>query len=305
MMLRTTTLRKTIALLILTCFTLSACAGGASPANPIPATAGGIAVVAAENFYGDIAKQIGGSHVAVTSILSDPNIDPHEYETSVQNALAVTQAQLVIENGAGYDAWMDKLLAASPNPDRTVLVAAELADHKLADNPHYWYGVDNIQTIAKAITAALVKLDGADKASFETSLAAFQASLAPIQQKMDGIKANYAGTPVALTETIFLYQANPLGLRVLTPYDFEKAIAEGNDPPADALVTANDQVARREVKVLIYNQQTVTPITTNLQDAAKKAHIPIVPVTESMPAGKTYQAWMLDQLNALQGALGG
>jgi zinc/manganese transport system substrate-binding protein len=296
---------ESFSLFILISFTLSACASRASSAGPTPSGPGVIEVVSAENFYGNIVKQLGGSHVSVTSILSDPNIDPHEYESNVQDALAVTKAQLVIENGDGYDTWLDKLLAASPNSNRTVLVADAIVDHKLPDNPHYWYGVDNVQTLAKAITAALVKLDAGDKASFEASLAAFQKSLVPIQQKMDDIQAKYAGTPVGLTETIFLYQADPMGLKVLTPFDFEKAIAEGNDPPADTVVTANDQLARKEVKVLIYNEQTITPITTSLQNEAKKVNIPIVPVTETMPAGKTYQQWMLDQLNSLQQALGG
>jgi len=264
-----------------------------------------ISVVAAENFYGDIAKQLGGSHVLVTSILSDPNIDPHEYESSVQNALAVTHAQLVIQNGDGYDTWMDKLLAASPNPQRTVLVATAIVSNKLPDNPHYWYGLDNIQSMAKAITDALVRLDGADKAGFEANLATFLQSLAPIQQKMDRIKAKYTGTPVGLTETIFLYQSTPMGLQVLTPFDFEKAIAEGNDPPADTVVTANDQLTNHKIKLLIYNEQTVTPITTNLQNMARQLNVPIVPVTETMPVGKTYQQWMLDQLNSLLQALGG
>ena len=302
---RTATFRMSLALMLSMIFALSACSGGAPSVSSTAAAAGVISVVAAENFYGDIAKQLGGSHVSVTSILSDPNIDPHEYESSVQNALAVTHAQLVIQNGDGYDTWMDKLLAASPNPQRTVLVATAIVVNKLPDNPHFWYGIDNIQSMAKAITDALVKLDGADKAGFEANLATFLQSLAPIQQKMDSIKGKYTGTPVGLTETIFLYQSTPMGLQVLTPFDFEKAIAEGNDPPADTVVTANDQLTNHKIKVLIYNEQTVTPITTNLQNMAKQLNVPIVPVTETMPVGKTYQQWMLDQLNALLQALGG
>ena len=136
-------------------------------------------------------------------------------------------------------------------------------------------------------------------------MSTFLASLAPIQQKLNDLKARYNGTPVGLTETIFLYQTNPIGLKVLTPFDFEKAIAEGNDPPADTVLTTNDQISQHQIKVLIYNVQTVTPVTTNLQNEAKQANIPIVPVSETMPPGKTYQQWMLDQLNALQTALGG
>ena len=262
-------------------------------------------VVAAENFYGNIAQQLGGEHVSVTSILSNPNIDPHEYESNVQNGVAVSQAQLVIENGDGYDTWMDKLLSASPNPQRIVLVGSDIADHKLPVNPHVWYGIDNIQAIARAISAALEKSDPANQPAYEQNLNTFLASLAPIQQKLNDLKARYNGTPVGLTETIFLYQADPIGLKVLTPFDFEKAIAEGNDPPADTVLTTNDQISQHQIKVLIYNVQTVTPVTSNLQDEAKKANIPLVPVSETMPPGENYQQWMLDQLNALQTALGG
>jgi len=282
-------------------FGLSACAVAAnSTVSSLQ-----ISVVAAENFYGDLVQQLGGSHVAVTSILSDPNIDPHAYESNVQNSLAVSKALLVIENGDGYDAWMDKLLSASPSAERVVLVAADIADHKLANNPHVWYGLDNIQTIARSISASLEKIDPADKNAYDASLSVFLQSLAPVQQKIDDLKAKYNAVPVALTETIFLYQTGPIGLNVLTPFEFEKAVAEGIDPPADTVVTANDQILKGQVKVLIYNEQTITPITTNLQNEAKQANIPIVPVTETMPPGKHYQDWMLDQLNALQQALGG
>ena len=294
-------------------FGLSACGGFPSQTQVGTSTpsAGGssasrtISVVAAENFYGDIVQQLGAGHVSVVSILSDPNIDPHEYESSVQNGISVSKAQLVIQNGDDYDTWMDKLLSASPNPNRTVLVAANVADHKLPDNPHVWYGIDNIQTIAGAITAALEKIDPADRAAFDAASTAFDQSLLPLQQKIAELKSKYAGTPVGLTETIFLYQTGPIGLNVLTPFEYEKAIAEGNDPPADTVVTTNDQINQHLVKVLIYNIQTVTPLTTNLQDAARRNNIPIVSVSETMPSGKNYQGWMLDQLNALQLALGG
>ncbi len=306
-------LRYSLIVVIITAFELSACGGVASSAGGgtgVPSTGGSsasptISVVAAENFYGDIVRQLGAGHVSVVSILSDPNIDPHEYESSVQNGVAVGKAQLVIQNGDGYDTWMDKLLSASPNPDRIVLVGADIATHKLTDNPHVWYGIDNIQEIAGAITAALEKIDPADKAAFDAAATSFNQSLIPIQQKMSELKSKYAGTPVGLTETIFLYQTGPIGLNVLTPFDFEKAIAEGNDPPADTVVTANNQVTQHQIKALIYNVQTVTPVTTNLQNMAQKNNIPIVPVSETMPGGKTYQGWMLDQLNELEKALGG
>jgi zinc/manganese transport system substrate-binding protein len=301
-MIRSNPFRASVSLLVALAI-LAGCGG--KPADPSPAAPGLIAVVAAENFYGDVARQIGGSRVAVTSILSDPNIDPHEYETSVQNALAVTRAQIVIKNGDGYDAWMDKLLEASPNPQRVVITAGELAIDRLPDNSHYWYSVDNMQTIAKEIAAALGRLDGSGKPEFEANLAKFGQSLADITGKMDAIQASYKGIPVGLTETIFLYQADRMGLQVMTPVAFAKAISEGNDPPAVTVPTMEDQLSQHQIKVLIYNQQTVSPVTANLQEEAKKLNIPIVGVTETMPSGKTYQQWMLGQLDALQTALGG
>jgi zinc/manganese transport system substrate-binding protein len=286
---------------------LSACGGTSTAGGPGSNTSTStsvINVVAAENFYGDIVKQLGGSHVSVTSILSDPNVDPHEYESNVKTALTVNMAQFVIKNGGGYDSWMDRLLSASPNSNRVVLTGFDIATVKLPDNEHVWYSNVNVQTIAQAITADLKKLDTADAGTFDSNLQTFKQSLQRIQQKIDEIKGKYAGTPVGLTETIYLYQAGPLGLNVLTPFEFQKAMAEGNDPPADTVITAENQINKHQIKVLIYNEQTVTPSTTKLEDDARTQNIPIVPVTETMPPGKTYQAWMLDQLNALEQVLG-
>jgi len=280
---------------------LSACSASTTGSTtPSPST---INVVAAENFYGDIVKQLGGSHVSVTSIISDPNIDPHEYESNVQTAIQVSKAQLVIENSGGYDSWMDKILSGSPNPNRLLLKGFDIAQVKLPENEHVWYSIDNVATIAQAITSDLEKLDSVDTATFEHNLQVFKQSLQPIQQKMAAIKSKYAGTPVGLTETIYLYQAVPLGLNVLTPFEFQKAMAEGNEPPADTVITAENQLTHHQIKVLIYNVQTVTPSTTKLENDARAQNIPVVPVTETMPPGKTYQTWMLDQLNVLEQAL--
>lgn len=262
-----------------------------------------IRIVAAENFYGDIAEQLGGGAVSVTSILSDPNVDPHEYESSVQDGIAITNANIVIENGLNYDTWMDKLLSASPNPNRIVIIAGNIAPDPLPDNPHVWYGIDNIGTIARNITDALEKNDPTDAPTFEKNLTAFDDSLVPLKEKMDEIKMRYAGTPVALTETIYLYETQPMGLNVITPFDFEKAIAEGNDPSVKSVNTADDQINNKQVKVLIYDSQTVTPITTNVENAAQANDIPVVPVSETMPSGVHYQTWMIDELNALEQGL--
>lgn len=282
---------------------LSAC-GGSSAAST-QGTGQGIKVVAAENFYGDLASQLGGSHVSVTSILSDPNVDPHAYQSNVRTGITVSQANLVIENGAGYDDWMDKILSSTPNEQRLLLKGYDLAPTHLPENEHVWYSFENIAVIAEAITADFKRLDPANSAAFASNLQTFKQSLQPLQQKIATIKAKYNGTPVGLTETIYLYQTLPAGLNVLTPFEFEKSIAEANDPSAATVITATNQINTHQIKVLIYNQQTITPVTTNLENLAKAKNIPSVAVTETMPPGKTYQTWMMDQLNALQMALGG
>ena len=240
----------------------------------------------------------------MTSILSDPNVDPHEYESNVDDAKAIADADLVVENSGGYDDWMDKLLSASPSAKRVLLKGFDIAVKKLPDNEHIWYEVDNARAVAHALADNLVKIDPADASAFMKNLQDFDNSLAAIRQKIVQLKRKYAGTPVGLTETIFLYQSGPLGLTMLTPFEFQKSIAEGNDPPADAAVEAESQVTEKKIKLLIYNEQTVTPITTKLQDEAKAAGIPILPVTETMPSALNYQNWMLSQLAALDRALG-
>ena len=269
---------------------------GAAPAK--------INVVAAENFYGNIVQQIGAEKVQVTSILSDPNVDPHVYESSFDDAKALSAADLVIENGGGYDDWMDKLLSASMGAKRLLLKAYDIAPTRLPDNEHVWYDVDNVQALAAAIRDNLTKLDAADAPFFTTNLQVFRQSLERIRQKIAQLKARWNGAPVGLTETIFLYQAGPIGLLVLTPFEFQKAIAEGNDPPADTVVAAEKQVKEKKIKALIYNEQTVSPITSNLQADAIAAGIPVVPVTETMPSAMNYQNWMLSQLTRLEMALG-
>ena len=262
-----------------------------------------IKVVAAENFYGNIVQQIGGDLVSVTSVMSDPNVDPHEYESNVEDAKAIADADLVIENAGGYDDWMDKLLSASPNVSRIVLKGFDLAVKKLPDNEHVWYNVDNAQAISLAVSRSLQKLLPESAAVFMKNERTFQESLGVVRQKMAEVAGRYSGTPIALTETIFLYQALPLGLKVLTPFEFQKAIAEGNDPPADTVVETENQIRQKQVKILVYNEQTISSITTKVQHDANAAGVPVVGVTETMPPGETYQTWMLRQLDELRSAL--
>ena len=266
-------------------------------------TGGGIKIVAAEGFYGNIAQQLGGDKVSVTSILSNPNVDPHEYESNVQDAIAIANADIVIENGLSYDTWMDKLIEASPDAERIVIVAGDVAPDVLMDNPHIWYGIDNASAIADTIVNTLIKKDPVDEQLFRQNLVAFNNSLAPIAAKLVDMREQYGGTAIGLTETVYLYQTEPMRLGVLTPFSFERAIAEGNDPSAQDVNTANKQIAEKKISVLIYNSQTVTPITTNLVNAARAQGIPVVSVTETMPAGTTYQQWITDELSALESAL--
>ncbi len=272
-------------------------------ANISPASGSSLRVVAAENFYGDIAEQIGGDRVVVTSILNNPNADPHEYESSVPDAIAVSDANLVIENGLNYDSWMDKLLAASPNPNRLVVTAGKVAPLILPNNPHVWYDINNIQAIATAIAADLTRIDPADETFFYGNLQKFVVSLQPLSNSIAEIKASYSGTPIGLTETIFQYQAEPAGLNIVTPLSFQEAVAEGNDPAAQDVAKINQQITNKEIKVLIYNSQTITPFTSNLEETARKQGLPLLAVSEIMPKGAHYQIWMQSQLVALLRAL--
>ena len=269
-----------------------------------PATAITVKAVAAENFYGDVIGQIGGDKVNVTSIMSDPNVDPHEYESNVADAKLVADASLVIESGGGYDDWMDKLVAASPDRGRMVLKGFDIATTKIPDNEHIWYDPDNMIAIARAAKDALAKIDPDDAAAFNGNFDDFKASIETFKSRQGRLRTKYANSPIALTETIYQYQARLLGLSVLTPEEFQKAVAEGNDPPADSIVLAEAQIVGKKVKALVYNEQTITDITTKLQNDAKAAGIPVVPVTETMPTGLHYQAWMSDELDALVAALG-
>ncbi len=276
--------------------------GAPHAARAVPA-ASLVVIVAAENFYGDIVGQIGGDHVAVTSIIIDPNVDPHEYETNAKDAAAVANARLIIQNGLGYDAFLDRLMKASPNPHRKLIVVAELTGHTKGDNVHLWYDPSTIPNLAQAIFEALVQIDSANTTSYRNRYRAFQASLPALTQAIAGLKGQYAGTPVAATEPVFGYMAQAVGLNVITPTAFQKAIEEGEDPPAAAIAQMEDHLKKRQVKLLLYNTQTASPITKRVQQLAKQAGVPVVGVSETLPPGKSFQQWMLSQLEQIRLAL--
>ncbi|MER9003753.1 MULTISPECIES: zinc ABC transporter substrate-binding protein [unclassified Mesorhizobium] len=261
-----------------------------------------LTIVAAENFYGDLARQIGGSNVTVTSILANPDDDPHLFETSPSTARTIADAKIVIYNGADYDPWMDKLLSASTAKDRTTIVAADLIGKKSGDNPHLWYGPATLPAIAKALSADLAKRDPANAVHYEANLKAFQTSLEAIDKEIAGVKNTYAGTEVTATEPVFGYMAEALGLKMLN-YDFQVALMNDAEPSATQVAAFENSLKDGSAKILFYNSQVTDEATTRLLDIAKQNKVTVIGVTETEPAGQTIQTWFGGQIDAVQKAL--
>lgn len=269
------------------------------------ATKNGLHVVAAENFWGAIASQIGGNHVHVTSIISDPTADPHLYESNAQNAAAIASANVVIVNGLGYDDFMDKLLGASKNNGRQVLTVAQIEHVTGADaNPHLWYDIPHVNQVAGSIASSFESKDPAHKSDYQHNLQSFEQSLQPLLDSITHMKQQYGGSAVAYTERVPGYLLAAAGLDIKTPTGFAKSIEDGNDPsPADT-TTMDNLMANKTVRVLLYNAQATSPVTQHVRDLAIQAGIPVVGVTETLPANEhSYQSWQQDQLNALLKAL--
>jgi zinc/manganese transport system substrate-binding protein len=268
------------------------------------AAAGRIAVVAAENFYGDIAAQIGGSQVAVVSILNNPTQDPHLFETTPSVVRQIAGAQIVILNGANYDPWMEKLLSAAPRPGRSVVTAADLMHAKTGDNPHLWYDPSTMPAVAKAIAEALAKADTVHASDYAGRLATTLASLERVAQRAAQIKAKYAGTAVTATEPVFGPMADALGL-TMRNQRFQLAMMNDTEPSARDVASFENDLKQHKVKVLLYNSQVSEKLTLRLLDIAKLAKVPVVGVTETQPANMSFQDWILGQLDALDKALAG
>jgi len=276
-----------------------------SNAKNLSGNSGGkIQVVAAENFWGSLVSQIGGKDVNVTSIVSDPNADPHEYESNAADARDMATANYVILNGVGYDDWANKLLSASPSSSRKVLTVANLVGKKEGDNPHLWYNPAYVNVAVVQMEKDLAAIKPGDAGYFESQLHTLQGSLAQYQNRITSIKKQYGGTQVAATEDIFAYLANAAGLNLVSPPEFTEAVAEGNDPPASSVATFQQQLQSGQVKVLVYNEQTVTPLTTSIKQLAAQQDIPIVGVTETIqPPDTSFQVWMNAELLDLENAL--
>ncbi len=261
-------------------------------------------VVAAENFWGSLVSQLGGTRVSVTSIVSDPNADPHEYESNASNARAFAAANYVVLNGAGYDSWANKLLSVQPEPSRKVLTVATLVGKKEGDNPHLWYNPAYVNQAVVQMDKDLIALDPGSKSYYQQQLSKLQRALSGYQNRITAIKRQFGGTKVAATEDIFAYLARAAGLDLVSPPAFIEAVAEGNDPPPSSVVTFQQQLQSGQVKVLVYNEQTVTPLTSSIKQLAAQHNIPVVGVTETIqPPDMTFQDWMNGQLASLENAL--
>jgi zinc/manganese transport system substrate-binding protein len=283
----------------------SSSASGASATTDAKSSGKTIQVVAAENFWGSIATQLGGSHVKVTSIITNPNSDPHDYEPTAADARTVAGAQFTIVNGIGYDSWASKLLSSDSAQNRTDLTVGKLVGIPDGGNPHRWYSPTNVHQVIEQITADYKKLDPADSADFDKLKNTFEnTTLGPYNKAIADIKAKYAGTPVGASESIFAPLAQGLGLKLLTPESFLDAISEGTDPTAKDKATIDEQIADKKIKVYVYNSQNATPDVQAQVKAAKAKGIPIATVTETLtPAGSSFQAWQVRQLNGIEAAL--
>jgi zinc/manganese transport system substrate-binding protein len=269
-----------------------------------PAYADPVKVVAAENFYGDVASQIGGENVAVTSILSNPDDDPHLFEASPATAKALSDAKIVIANGVDYDPWMEKLLGASKGAGRKEIVVAALVGRKAGDNPHLWYDPAYMKAAAKALVADLTAVDPAHKADYEQGEVKFMDSLKPLDDKIATMHKSYAGQPITASEPVFGYQAALIGLKVHNE-KYALAVMNNAEPTPSEVAAFENDLKGHKVKVMMYNAQASEPAVGKLVQLAKDNNIPVVGVSETEPPNSTYQDWMMGQLNALDKALAG
>ena len=278
-------------------------AGQATSASNGPCPREPVAVLAVENFYGNLVQQLGGQCVNVTVILSDPDADPHSFQPTAGDIRAFQNAALVMLNGLGYDDFADKAVGALSRPP-AVIRAGDVLGLQVGANPHVWYSAGYVDQLKAAITGKLKQVAPDASSYFDTQAAALDQSLGTYRQLIGQINGQFGNASVAATESIFVDMAYATGLQLLSPPEFMQAIAEGNDPAARDIAQFQNLLKSRQVKVLVYNVQTVTPITEQLKQMARDANIPIVGVSETMPVGaQTFQGWQAGQLRLLLNAL--
>ena len=264
-----------------------------------------IVAVGAENEYANVLSQIGGEYVKVSSILDDPNTDPHTFEASPSVAEEIGRAQLIVQNGVGYDGFMNKIETASPNPKRKIVVAQDVLDLPTdTPNPHLWYSPKTMPAVASAIAKDLEKLDPSHAAYFQKNLASFNRSLQPWLRAIAAFKSKHHGTPAAVTEPVADYLLKAMGLRILTPFVFQADIMNGVDPAPEDISLEEGFFTKHQARVFCYNQQVVDSLTAVIKQTAVSAKVPVVGVYETMPTpGYDYQTWMLDEVNAIDAAI--
>lgn len=298
---------RRLALLTSASLALLAGCGSSSDSADAKSASAKVPVVASTNVYGDIVRSIGADRVDVTSVISDPDQDPHSYEADTQNQLALSKAKVVVENGGGYDDFVDRMLKSGNNDSAEVIDAVRVSGRTAPKggelNEHVWYDFPTVARVADRISAALAKADPADAAAFRKNATAFKAELAPLEAKEARIKKEHGGEAVAITEPVPLYMIEASGLVNRTPAQFSEAIEEGDDVSPRILQQNLALFSGRKVKALVYNEQTSGPQTEKTEAAAKTAGIPVVPVTETLPKGKDYLGWMTANVDALASAL--
>ena len=281
---------------------LAACSLGSAPSR---GAGGRLQIVAAENFWGSIARQLAGDRADVTSIVANPATDPHDYEATPQDARRIASADYVIVNGIGYDAWARKLLDANPSAGRAVLDVGSLAGVKVGGNPHQWYSPGTVAKFVGRVASDLARLDPDGADYFAQRRAAYERTgLAQYAGLLTEIRRDYAGAPIGGSESIVVPLVSALGLTLKTPDSYLDAVAEGNEPTAHDTAIVNQQIAQKVIKVFVFNRQNATPDVRRLVDAARARGIAVTTVTETMvPAGVTFQAWQSAQLRNLRDAL--
>jgi zinc/manganese transport system substrate-binding protein len=283
---------------------LAACSSTQGSLSTAPRNGRVLQVIAAEDTWGSMISQLGGSHVSVRSVVNSPNIDPHDYESTTTDARDFAQADYVILNGVSYDSWAQKLLDANPNSNRTVLDIGSFLGKKNGDNPHFWEQPTYVEQVAHKMTADLKKIDPADSAYFTRQLQTFETSLKPYHDLVSAIQTKYVHTPIGASEALYVYQAQALNLDLITPAAYLNAENNGTEPPTSAVTEFNNQINTKQIKVMMLDVQNISNETRTLEGYVQKQQIPTVEITETLnPAGTTFQKWQIAQLTDLLYAL--
>jgi zinc/manganese transport system substrate-binding protein len=291
----------TVSIIFVALVAIAGCGGGGTATG----AGGKLNVVAAEDFWGSIAEQVGGDRVAVTDIITNPAADPHDYEPTAEDGRALASAQVSIVNGIGYDEWASKLLAANADDSRVEVSVGDVLGLKSGDNPHQWYSPESVEAVTAAIVKAYEEADPGHDSYYEAQAKKFDTQgLAEYHRMIAKIKGEFGGTKVGASESIFEPLAPALGLDLITPTGFMDGIAEGTEPSPSEKATADHQLVDRAIGLWVYNSQNATPDVKRLNEAAEQNGIPIATVTETLtPEGASFQAWMVKELEGIDKAL--